>query len=65
MERLGFSIRQRFGKLAAEKLKLSHDELFVINNQKLGEIMQGDNEDWAEFNSLTTVDLHKSNISIA
>ena len=56
---------KEFSKLAAEKLKLSRDELFVINNQELDKIMQGDNEDWAEFDSLTTVDLHESNINVA
>jgi hypothetical protein len=56
---------KKISELAAKKLKLSHDQLFVLNHQELTELMDGTNEDWSELASLERVDLHGSNIGIA
>lgn len=48
---------------AIEALKVSHNDILILNQEEIRALIKGNNEDWMRFCSSTQVDLCQSNIS--
>jgi hypothetical protein len=60
----GHCLNKQIIKEAVEQLRLSHDQVMVLDHHELALLIEGDDEDWAAYRTSDVVDLHESNISI-
>jgi hypothetical protein len=52
-------------KQAAQQLNLSHEELFVLNEEELQLLMDGDEEDYAAYTTADEINLANSNLTMS